>query len=88
MNINEYRKEIDEIDSAMLSLFEKRMETAAKIGKYKKENAIPIKNTDRERELLQKICEKADPELSAYARRLFSLLIELSSEYQVNLNIN
>ena len=34
MNLSEYRKEIDEIDSEIIKLFERRMDVATKVGKY------------------------------------------------------
>ena len=42
MDMNEYRKQIDEIDTQLTELFQKRMDTAAKIAEYKKANGMPI----------------------------------------------
>ena len=37
MDLNDYRRQIDEIDTQLLSLFAQRMEVAAGIAAYKKE---------------------------------------------------
>ena len=38
MEIKDLREEIDAIDSAMVQLFRQRMNVAAKVAAYKKEN--------------------------------------------------
>jgi len=82
MNIHELRNEIDQIDDRLLNLFERRMEIAGQIGQYKKERSLPVKNAERESELLNRLCEKTRPELAGYVRALFSSLIEMSCDYQ------
>ncbi len=82
MDINDYRQEIDEIDDQLVRLFGKRMEVAAKIADYKKENHLPILVPAREREKLQDVAAKADPEMAGYTRVLYSMLFELSRSYQ------
>ena len=42
MDLNDYRKQIDEIDSQLLDLFERRMELAKDIADYKKQNNLPV----------------------------------------------
>ena len=58
-NIKSWRNKIDKIDSKIISLLRQRLGVAKKIGKYKKKNGLPIKDLKRERELLQKVAEKA-----------------------------
>lgn len=82
MDINDYRREIDEIDDQLVALFGKRMEVAAKIADYKKENDLPIFIPAREREKLQDVAAKAGPEMAGYTRVLYSMLFELSRSYQ------
>ena len=41
-NLEEYRREIDEVDERILSLLSRRMEIARAIGKYKTEYNIPV----------------------------------------------
>ena len=83
MGLSEYRKEIDDIDSELIRLFERRMDVAAKVGKYKLENDLPIFNGTREAEVIQKNVERLEnPMYSAYARKYFNYIMELSRELQ------
>ena len=50
MDLNELRLEIDKIDDELVSLFGQRMDIAARIADYKKENGLPILVPSRERE--------------------------------------
>lgn len=82
MNLDELRLEIDKIDDQLIRLFQERMDIAAKIGQYKKDNNLPVLNSQREREKLNDITDKATPEMKSYLRVLYSLLFELSRSYQ------
>ena len=82
MNIEELRKNIDGIDRQMVELFKQRMQTAAEIADYKRENGLPVLDRTRERELLMKIADIAGSEYESYALRLYSQILELSKSYQ------
>ena len=82
MDISEIRKQIDTIDRQLVQLFAERMDTAAKIADYKKQNGLPIYVPAREREVLQTVAEQAGPEMANYTRVLYSMLFELSRSYQ------
>ena len=86
MDIQELRREIDGIDAQLLPLFCQRMEIAAQVADYKKENCLPIFVPAREREKLQDVSQKAGPEMAAYTRTLYSMLFELSRSYQKKRN--
>ena len=85
MDLNEYRKEIDRIDDEMVRVFVERMEVAAGIAAYKKENSLPVLDMRREREKLLKIAEKTPEGLRDYAVSLYSLIFELSRSCQTRL---
>ncbi|KEI02393.1 chorismate mutase [Clostridium botulinum] len=53
-DLKELRKEIDSIDNKLICLFQKRMEAVLKVAEYKKKNNIPILNTSREQEVIDK----------------------------------
>ena len=53
-SLEDYRKEIDSIDRELISLFEKRMNVAIKVGEYKKERNLPVFNAKREEEVIEK----------------------------------
>ena len=86
MDISKMRESIDDIDAQLVDLFNQRMELAAQVADYKKENNLPIYVPAREREILKKVAQLAGPEMSNYARVLYSMLFELSRSYQSKRN--
>ncbi len=82
MDIQEIRKQIDQVDDQLVKLFVERMGLSAQVADYKKANNMPIYVPAREREILQEVAQKAGPAMSNYARVLYSLLFELSRSYQ------
>ncbi len=82
MDLNSLREEIDQIDDELVRLFTQRMDVAARIADYKKENGLPILHPVREREKLQNVAAQAGPEMANYTRVLYSMLFELSRSYQ------
>ncbi len=86
MDLKELRTEIDAIDDELVRLFTQRMDVAARIADYKKENGLPILVPAREREKLQDVAEKAGADMADYTRVLYSMLFELSRSYQSKRN--
>ena len=86
MDLTQLRNEIDKIDDELVKLFGQRMDVAAQIADYKKENKLPILVPAREREKLADVAEKAGPEMANYTRVLYSMLFELSRSYQSKRN--
>ena len=86
MDLSQLREEIDQIDSNIVRLFTQRMNIAAQVADYKKENNLPIFVPARERAILQKVAELAGPEMANYTRVLYSMLFELSRSYQSKRN--
>ena len=82
MELNELRNEINQIDEELLKLFLRRMDVAGQVADYKKAHDLPIYQPQREREILKKVADSAGPEMSGYARVLFSMLMELSKSNQ------
>lgn len=82
MDLNTYRKEIDQIDDQIVRLFQERMDVAAKIAEYKKTQGMPILQPAREREKLAEVSGKSREDMQSYVRVLYSLLFELSRTYQ------
>jgi len=56
------RKEIDEIDSEIIKLYEKRMSVVKSVIKYKVENNIPVLDKSREGSMLEKNLKKIENE--------------------------
>ncbi|HWR14394.1 MAG TPA: chorismate mutase [Terriglobales bacterium] len=55
MDISDWRKKIDEIDPQLVRLLNERAEAAREIGRVKRNLDIPIREHDREREVLRNI---------------------------------
>ena len=86
MDMTDYRKQIDEIDSQLTELFQKRMDTAARIAEYKKANGLPVFDPARERAKLVDVASRVRPEFQGYTESLYSTLFDLSRSYQRKLN--
>ena len=57
MDIEHWRKEIDEVDVELLRLLNIRARLALKVGALKKAASLPITDLDRERIVLQRLQE-------------------------------
>lgn len=86
-NLDKYRKDIDEIDKKMISLFEKRMETARKIGEYKIKNNLPVLNAKREQIVIDKCVENLENKnLAKYAKEFTKDVMSISRAYQSDIS--
>ncbi|MBE6757756.1 MAG: bifunctional chorismate mutase/prephenate dehydratase [Ruminococcaceae bacterium] len=84
MTLEEIRREIDAADTALLEAFCRRMELAGNVAAVKKGQNLPLRHPAREREILARVSEDAG-EFGAWARVLYSTLIDLSCSYQEQL---
>lgn len=82
MNLDEIRTEIDAVDDELTKLFAKRMELAAEVAEYKRENAMNVYDPARERKKLADISAKLPDDLKEYGFSLYSLIFELSRSRQ------
>ena len=82
MDIQELRNQINAIDERLVKDFEARMKVALEIGKYKKENGLPVFDPARERAVLNKQTSAVDEEMSTYVKLLYNTLFDLSRSYQ------
>lgn len=82
MNLEELRREIDQVDDRLVELFQTRMQVAAEIAEYKAAAGLPVLQPAREREKLADVAEKSGEEMQSYTQVLYSLLFELSRAYQ------
>ena len=87
MDLSQLRSQIDSIDDQLISLFGQRMEIAAQIADYKKQNNMPIYVPSREREKLLDVSQKAGADMANYTRVLYSMIFELSRSYQSKCNL-
>src|SRR3954463_9429040 len=55
MDIEDWRKKIDELDRKLVALLSERARAAVEIGKLKRHTSIPIYEPDRERIVFQNV---------------------------------
>lgn len=82
MELQQYRDRIDEIDAQIVSLFCERMKVVEDIAAYKKANNLPVLQTGRETQVLERVKELAGPQLGEAARSLFVSMMNISKTYQ------
>ena len=82
MNIEDYRKRIDEIDGEILSKLEERMRIVGEIAELKKREDLPVEDKSREEALLKKIEEMSGEDYSEYNQRVFERILEESKKFQ------
>ena len=67
MDIEHWRKEIDDIDAELLQLLNMRARLALKVGALKQAQDLPICDPDRERDVLRRVQEINDGPLDGRA---------------------
>ncbi len=82
MDISELRAQIDAVDRELVELFKKRMNIAADVAEYKRQNNMKVLDASRERALLAKVSELSGEEFEEYTRVLYSSILDLSRSYQ------
>ena len=84
MKLEEVRKEIDAIDRQLLPLFLKRMDCAKQVAEIKREQHLPVLNSDREQEILDSMAQRAG-NYAGEACMLYATLMDMSRALQHNL---
>ena len=87
-DINKLRNQIDEIDSQLTELFQKRMETVEKVAEYKKLNGISTNDPSREQKIIEKHLPEVEEKWQPYYRDFQEELFVLSKKYQDTKNRN
>ena len=82
MELEDYRRRIDEIDDQLIGLFTERMDTVDEIAAYKRAHALPVLDERREKEKLLDMTGKTRPALRGYAAALCRTLLALSRDRQ------
>lgn len=84
--MDDYRKQIDEIDETIVTKLEERMRTVEGIAKFKKENELPILDAVRENEKIDKITDLVSDDMASYTRLLYNTIMEMSKDHQRKTN--
>ena len=85
MELNEIRREIDNIDDQLVKLFVARMEAVGRVAASKRETGKPILDHARERAVLNRVAALAGDDCAPYARALYKQIFDLSRAYQSSL---
>ena len=81
MELEEYRKEIDEIDEQLVALIARRMAVSEKIGRFKAQNGMEIYVPAREQEKLD-VLRAASNGYPDETEEIYRLMFRLSRELQ------
>lgn len=81
--LDDYRKNIDELDKEITELFEKRMDVVLKVAEYKKKNGVPIFDRNRENQVIEKnIGYLKNKDYTEETRKFFIRLMEIARELE------
>ena len=83
MDIQDLNRQMDSIDAELVNLYCRRMDTARAIGAVKRENDLPLADSEGERNLLNRVSVLAGPEKEHGVRALYHLLADHSRLYQL-----
>lgn len=81
MSLENVRKEIDKIDSELVSLLKERMLCSLKVAEIKREQHLPILNEKREQEIIDFVTEKGG-EFGSYLATVYREIMGVSREAQ------
>ena len=86
MDLQQCRSRIDRIDEELVALFCERMKVVEDVAAYKKAINLPVLQTDREAQVLERVSRLAGPEYGKYAEALYISIMNISKSRQ-NTNI-
>ena len=81
-DIKTIRKEIDNIDKEIAKLFEMRMNLVKDVIEYKISNNLPILDSSRENEVINKNIDFVDDEYKKYYQEFIKNMLNISKEFQ------
>lgn len=74
--IEDARKKLDSIDSEIRVLLLKRIGLCKEIGRYKRAHDIRIEDLEREDEIISRLSEGLDPEMSALMSEVYNSIFK------------
>jgi chorismate mutase len=83
MDIEDWRRKIDDLDLKLVRLINERAECAHEIGKLKRNSAMPIYEPDREKIIFQNIARANEGPLSdVQLRQVYERLVDVMRQIQ------
>ena len=82
-NLEQYREEILEIDKQIAKYLEKRFEIVTKVGKYKKDNNMPIQDLKRDEVVIKNVLDNLESgTFNNEVEKVFQNIILISKSIQ------
>jgi chorismate mutase len=83
MDIEDWRRKIDDVDRELVRLINQRAQCAQAIGRLKRDSAMPIYEPDRERIIFQNIARINEGPLSdVQLRQVYERLVDVMRQIQ------
>lgn len=83
MDIEDWRKKIDELDRRLVALLSERARAAVEIGRLKRDTSLPIYEPDRERIVFENVQEaNPGPLLGRDLVRIYERIIDVMRNIQ------
>jgi len=83
--LDEQRTRIDIIDDEIARLFTERLSVTAEVAKIKKDNGLPILNSEREQEIISRLTDDQPEEIAGCIKNLFMTIFDISRTRQAEL---
>lgn len=85
MNLEQLRKQIDQIDTELVVLLEQRFNLTEQVGTYKRQHNLPTLNVEREQLVLQNIQKRVTHQpFIPYILPLWQAMMDLSKQQQLD----
>jgi chorismate mutase len=85
MDIADWRKKIDELDSRLVELLNERAQAACEIGKLKRNTSMPIYEPQREKTIFENVCRvNRGPLPDSELRQVYERIIDVMRNIQKN----
>ncbi len=79
--LEQYRNQIDQIDQQLIELLEARFAVTKQVGDYKREHQVPVLNSDREQQIIDKI-SALDLQHSNQVTQVYLAMMDISKKQQ------
>ena len=80
--LNEVRAKINDVDQQLMTLFKERMLLSEEVARIKKENNIPLVDSGREAQVIQRAIQITGEEFNEETTILVQTLMDLSKAWQ------
>jgi len=85
MTLDNLRAEIDAVDDELAALLARRMDLAARVAAVKRETGAPVYQSAREKAILARLGEQAEPEYLPALETIYEAIFRASRAYQAKI---